>query len=127
LEERGVGLEPPSRTPGQRFVTETPDLEQNLAVAKIRAWHSTAITELISFRGDLTVVVSREQLRPLTEFLAGDKELAYTFLSDVTAVDRFPDEPRFSLPARSPAGKFTGHRDRDSRLADGQLARARNF
>jgi len=97
LEERGVGLEPPSRTPGQRFVTETPDLEQNLAVAKIRAWQTTAITELISFRGDLTVVVPREQLRPLTEFLAGDKELAYTYLSDVTAVDRFPDEPRFEL------------------------------
>jgi NADH-quinone oxidoreductase subunit C len=78
-------------------VTETPDLEKNLAVAKIRAWRSTAVTELISFRGDLTVVVPREQLRPLTEFLAGDQELAYTFLSDVTAVDRFPMEPRFEL------------------------------
>ena len=78
-------------------MTETPDLDQNLAVARIRAWRPTAIAELISFRGELTVVVPREHLLPLTEFLAGDKELAYTYLSDVTAVDRFPMEPRFEL------------------------------
>ena len=49
LEERGVGLEPPSRTPGPRFVTETPDLEQNPTIAKIRAWRPEAIAGLISF------------------------------------------------------------------------------
>ena len=55
LEERGVGLEPPSRAPGPRFVTETPDLEQNPIIAKIRAWRPEAIAELISFRGELTL------------------------------------------------------------------------
>ena len=43
------------------------------------------------------MVVSRESLRPLAEFLAGDKELAFTFLSSVTGMDRFPIEPRFEL------------------------------
>ena len=43
------------------------------------------------------MVVPREYLRPLAEFLAGDPDLAFTYLSDVTGVDRFPVEPRFEL------------------------------
>jgi len=78
-------------------VTETPDLEQNPIVARIRAWRPGAIAELISFRGELTVVVPREHLRPLAEFLAREADLAFTYLSDVTGVDRFPIEPRFEL------------------------------
>jgi NADH-quinone oxidoreductase subunit C len=78
-------------------VTDTPDLEQNPNVARIRVWRPEAIADLISFRGEPTVIVPREHLRPLAEFLAGDSELAFTYLSDVTAVDRFPIEPRFEL------------------------------
>jgi NADH-quinone oxidoreductase subunit C len=78
-------------------VTETPDLEQNPNVARIRAWRPGAISQLILFRGELTLVVPREHLRPLAEFLAGESDLAFTFLSDVTGVDRFPIEPRFEL------------------------------
>jgi NADH-quinone oxidoreductase subunit C len=78
-------------------VTETPDLEKNPNVARIRAWRPEAISQLISFRGELTLVVPREHLRPLAEFLAGESDLAFTFLSDVTGVDRFPIEPRFEL------------------------------
>ena len=97
LWKKGARLEPPRRTPGSRFVTETSDLEQNPAISRIRAWRPAAIAELISFRGELTVVVPREHLRPLAEFLAGDPDLAFTYLSDVTGVDRFPVEPRFEL------------------------------
>ncbi len=78
-------------------MTDTPDLEQNPNVARIRAWRPEAIADLIFFRGELTVIVPREQLRALAEFLAADPELAFTYLSDVTAVDRFPIEPRFEL------------------------------
>jgi NADH-quinone oxidoreductase subunit C len=78
-------------------VTETPDLEQNPAIARIRSWQPGAITGLISFRGELTLLVPAEHLRPLAAFLAGESDLAFTYLSDVTAVDRFPTEPRFEL------------------------------
>src|ERR1700688_3994705 len=81
LEERGVGLEPPSRAPGPNFVTETPDLEQNHIIAKIRGWRAHAISQLISFRGEITVGVPRERLRPLTEFMTSDADLAFTYLS----------------------------------------------
>lgn len=78
-------------------MTETPNLDLDPTVAKIRAWRPAAIVELSEFRGETTVVVPREHLRPLAEFLARDAELAFTFLSDVTVVDRFPIEPRFEL------------------------------
>ena len=78
-------------------MTETPDLDNNPTVARIRAWRPGAISHLISFRGDLTLVVPSEHLRPLCEFLAGDADLAFTFLSSITGIDRFPIEPRFEL------------------------------
>jgi NADH-quinone oxidoreductase subunit C len=78
-------------------VTDTPDLEQSPTIARIRSWRPEAIDGVISFRGETTLLVPREHLRPLAEFLAGDAELAFTYLSDVTGVDRFPIEPRFEL------------------------------
>jgi NADH-quinone oxidoreductase subunit C len=78
-------------------VTETPDLEQNPIVAKIRGWRPEAVAGVQSFRGELTVNIYREHLRPLAGLLSSDPELAFNFLSDVTGVDRFPIEPRFEL------------------------------
>jgi len=78
-------------------VTEIPDLEKNHIIAKIRGWRPEVIAELISFRGELTVVVRRDHLRSLAEFLLADPDLAFTYLSDVTGMDRFPIEPRFEL------------------------------
>ncbi len=78
-------------------MTENPDLEKNPILAKIRAWHPEAIADLISFRGEITVVVPRQHLRPLAEFMYSDPDLKFTYLSDVTGMDRFPIEPRFEL------------------------------
>jgi NADH-quinone oxidoreductase subunit C len=78
-------------------VTENSDLEKNPTIAKIRAWRPEAIADLIFFRGEVTVVVPREHLRPLTQFLYSDPALKFTYLSDVTGMDRFPIEPRFEL------------------------------
>jgi NADH-quinone oxidoreductase subunit C len=78
-------------------VTETPDLEQNPIIAKLRAFRPVAIAKLIVYRDELTVVVYREHLQPVAEFLRSEPDLAFTYLSDVTGVDRFPIEPRFEL------------------------------
>jgi NADH-quinone oxidoreductase subunit C len=78
-------------------VTEIPDLEQNPIIAKIRGWRPEAVAGLVFFRGELTVVIYREHLLPLAEFLCTDPGSAFTYLSDVTGVDRFPIEPRFEL------------------------------
>ncbi len=78
-------------------MTDTPDLEKNLNVARIRASHPESIADLMWFRGELTIIVPREHLLTIVQFLASDPELSFTYLSDVTAVDRFPIEPRFEL------------------------------
>lgn len=78
-------------------MTDSPDLEQNPIIAKIRAWRPVAIAQLVFFRGELTVVVYREHLFQLCEFLRTEPDLAFAYLSDVSAVDRYPIEPRFEL------------------------------
>lgn len=67
------------------------------AVELVRKWDALAILQLIEFRGETTLVVSRENLRRVCEFLFSDPQLHFTFLSDITPVDRFPLEPRFEI------------------------------
>ncbi|MBI3668585.1 MAG: NADH-quinone oxidoreductase subunit C [Acidobacteria bacterium] len=78
-------------------MTAIQDLEQNPIVRKLREWSAQAVAEATVFRGELTVVVPRERLRHVAEFLRGDPELQFTLLADITATDRFPLEPRFEL------------------------------
>lgn len=47
------------------------------------------------FRGELAVHVSAANLRRVCEFLRDDAELDFKYLSDVTALDHYPNEPRF--------------------------------
>ena len=78
-------------------MTEIPDLEKNPIVRRLREWDPQAVAEARAFRGELTLVVPREHLRRAAEFLHADPELRFAYLSDITAVDRFPVEPRFEL------------------------------
>ncbi len=76
---------------------ESEDLENKGLVRKLKNWDPQAVAEVIEFRGETTVVVPREHLHRAAEFLSGDPELRFNFLSDITALDRFPLEPRFEL------------------------------
>jgi NADH-quinone oxidoreductase subunit C len=78
-------------------VTETTGLEQNPIVRNLRAWDPQAIAEAQEFRGELTIMVPGEHLRRAAEFLRAEPGLEFDFLSDISAVDRFPIEPRFEL------------------------------
>jgi NADH-quinone oxidoreductase subunit C len=71
--------------------------ENDTSIQKLREWDAQAVAEVIEFRGEFTVVVPRELLRKACEFLCNDPGLRFTFLSDITAVDKFPLEPRFEL------------------------------
>lgn len=64
---------------------------------RLRVWDAAAIAGAEVFRGELTVTVTRENLRRVCDFLRSDPALQFSFLSDVTGVDRFPVEPRFEL------------------------------
>lgn len=71
--------------------------EKNLAVQKLREREPQTIAEVVESRGETTVVLARRDLARICEFLAGDASLGFTFLSDISAVDRFPIEPRFEV------------------------------
>lgn len=70
---------------------------KNPVVHKLREWDAQAVAEVIEFRGETTVVVPREHLQRAAEYLASDPSLRFSFLSDITTVDRFPLEPRFEV------------------------------
>ena len=72
--------------------------EQNatsVIVEKLRGWNAKAVSEVIEFHGETTVVVPRELLRATAEYCRA--ELEFNFLSDATSLDRFPVEPLFEV------------------------------
>jgi NADH-quinone oxidoreductase subunit C len=71
--------------------------DENPVVRKLRAWDARAVAESFEFRGEWTIVIPRERIRHVCELLQSDPQLPFTFLSDITAVDRFPLEPRFEV------------------------------
>ncbi len=76
---------------------EPQELSKNPAVLKLKDWNSSVISEVVEFRGETTVVVPRQHLLGTLEYLATESSLNFTFLSDISAVDRFPLEPRFEV------------------------------
>jgi NADH-quinone oxidoreductase subunit C len=78
-------------------VTEKPDVSQNTTVLGLRAWNAQAVLDVCEFRGELTVVIDRANLRGAAEYLQKNSQLQFKHLSDLTCVDRFPMEPRFEL------------------------------
>ncbi len=73
------------------------DLEQNPVVRALRDWDAQVIADAHLFRDELTVVVPCEQLRRVAGFLRASSKLEFNYLSDITAGDHFPIEPRFEL------------------------------
>jgi NADH-quinone oxidoreductase subunit C len=69
----------------------------NVVVERLRSWSPNAISEVIEFRGETTIVVPRNVLRDVAERCCGDEELQFNLLSDATCVDRYPLEPRFEV------------------------------
>jgi NADH-quinone oxidoreductase subunit C len=64
---------------------------------RLRAWDASAVHEVIDFRGEVTLVVRRENLRRVCSYLRSEPGLEFNFLSDVSVMDRFPLEPRFDV------------------------------
>jgi NADH-quinone oxidoreductase subunit C len=78
-------------------VAETVETQVHPVAARLAAWDSAAISGTEMFRGELTVTVPREQLLRVAGFLRNDPELEFDFLSDLTATDHVPLEPRFAV------------------------------
>lgn len=69
----------------------------NVVVERLRAWSPNAISEIIEFRGETTIVLPRNLLRDAALRCRDDKALQFNLLSDATCLDRYPLESRFEL------------------------------
>jgi len=76
-------------------VSESGGKNAGVVAEQLRAWNANAVSEVIEFHGETTIVVPRELLRITAEYCRA--HLQFNFLSDATSVDRFPVEPRFEL------------------------------
>lgn len=78
-------------------MTIAPELADHPLVRKLQSLPPPALSAASEFRGELTLVIPAERLRAVCEFLSGDPELQFDFLTDITAVDSYPLEPRFQV------------------------------
>lgn len=76
---------------------EPQENNKNAAVAKLREWDGQVVAEVLEFRGETTVVVPRQHLQRAADYLRSEPSLGFSFLSDITVLDRFPLEPRFEV------------------------------
>jgi NADH-quinone oxidoreductase subunit C len=78
-------------------VTEATSQNANVVVEALRSWSANAISEVIEFRGETTIVLARKVLRTVAERCRDEEKLQFNMLTDATCLDRFPMEPRFEL------------------------------
>jgi NADH-quinone oxidoreductase subunit C len=72
-------------------------LAQISVVDKLKARFADAVQEASEAHGELTLVVSREQIVDICRFLKDDSDLRYNMLMDVAGVDYLGREPRFEV------------------------------
>ena len=73
------------------------ELESNLALKKLRDYDPEAVEEAREFRGEITLYIKPGRLIRACEFLRDEPGLKFSFLADVTALDLYPQEPRFEV------------------------------
>ena len=71
------------------------NLESDQVLEKLREFTPEAIEGTQIFRKELTIWLAPANLLRVCEFLRDHPALSFTYLSDVTALDHYPEEPRF--------------------------------
>ena len=69
----------------------------DLVVQKIREVLPGAIEDSYDFRGEHTLFVKKENIKPICQLLRDNADLQYNFLSDICADDLLPEFPRFAV------------------------------
>jgi NADH-quinone oxidoreductase subunit C len=76
---------------------ESKEIGKISPVRKLEEWDARSVAQVVESRGETTIILAREQLFPVAEYLATEPSLRFSFLSDIATVDRFPLEPRFEV------------------------------
>jgi len=72
-------------------------MAENLTVKKLKEKFPNSILKVISFRGEMTIHVLRNDIFEICKYLYSDPDLKYIFLTDLCGVDFFPETPRFEV------------------------------
>jgi NADH-quinone oxidoreductase subunit C len=72
-------------------------VETNLTVKKLKEKFGNSILEVATFRGEITVMISKGELLEICKFLHSDPDLQYRLLTDLCGLDFFPQVPRFGV------------------------------
>jgi NADH-quinone oxidoreductase subunit C len=71
--------------------------EINLTVKKLEEKFLNSILEVTTFRGEVTVTVSKGEIFEICKYLHSDPDLQYHLLTDLCGLDFFPETPRFGV------------------------------
>ena len=77
--------------------TLPPELADRPTVRRLQEFNPGTVLAATDFRGQLALTIAPALLRDICEVLRRDAELSFDFLTDITAVDRYPVEPRFEV------------------------------
>jgi NADH-quinone oxidoreductase subunit C len=72
-------------------------LDAHPALVRLREFEPQVIEDVREFRREITLFIRRDRLRSACEFLRDAPGLIFKYLSDLTAVDLYPSEPRFEV------------------------------
>src|SRR5690349_8550512 len=78
-------------------VTGVEQLADRPVLGRLLTWNREAVPDAKFDRNELTIWIDRFHIREACAILRDDRELAFNFLSDITAVDWYPSEPRFEV------------------------------
>jgi len=78
-------------------VTDLEQLKDHPAVAPLLAWKKSAIEGVKYDRDEMTIYVGREFIREACALLRDNPGCPFNYLSDITCVDWYPQEPRFEV------------------------------
>ena len=78
-------------------ITDIEQLKSHPAVARLLGWSAEAVSGVKFDREELTIWIQRESIREACAILRDDAECPFNYLSDLTALDWYPAEPRFEV------------------------------
>ena len=71
--------------------------EIQIAVKKLQEKFPASVLEVTTFRGEVTVTVSKGEIFEICKFLHSDPDLQFHLLTDLCGLDFFPQTPRFGV------------------------------
>jgi NADH-quinone oxidoreductase subunit C len=69
----------------------------DIILKKLKEKFAGSLLEAGEFRDELTIIVRKEDIVPICQFLRDDPELCFNFLSDLCGVDYPERKPRFDV------------------------------